>query len=52
MDKKIQKTALRIPVDIHKRIIEKAKENQRAMNAEIVYRLLKSLEDEDNDCSK
>lgn len=52
MEKEIQKTALRLPVDIHKRIIQEAKKNQRTMNAEIVYRLSKILEEKDDDSSK
>jgi Arc-like DNA binding domain len=38
-----QKTALRIPKELHTKIIEAAKANNRTMNAEIIDRLEKSL---------
>lgn len=43
MDEDIQKTALRLPRDLHTQILEAAKSNRRSMNAEIVARLQSSL---------
>jgi len=39
----IQKTALRIPKDLHKIIVDAAASNGRTMNAEIVHRLESSF---------
>lgn len=38
-----QKTALRVPRDLHAKIIEAAKANNRTMNAEIIARLERSF---------
>lgn len=46
MSKDIQKTALRLPRELHSAIHQAANESGRTMNAEIVYRLQKSLDDE------
>ena len=43
MAEKIQKTALRIPEGLHKRIINAADKSGRSMNAEIVHRLENSF---------
>ncbi len=39
----IQKTALRLPRDLHTEIHEAAKESERSFNSEIVYRLKRSF---------
>lgn len=46
MTKDIQKTALRLPRDIHTAILDAASKSGRTMNAEIVYRLQQSLNEE------
>ncbi|WP_421233862.1 Arc family DNA-binding protein [Aeromonas jandaei] len=46
MSKDIQKTALRLPRDLHNSIHEAAAASGRTMNAEIVYRLQKTFDDE------
>lgn len=43
MNEDIQKTALRLPRELHTAIHESAKKSGRTMNAEIVYRLQKSF---------
>lgn len=43
----IQKTALRLPKDLHSIIIEAANTNGRTMNAEIVYRLTSTVRKEE-----
>lgn len=43
MSEDIQKTALRLPRELHTAIHKAAKESGRTMNAEIVYRLEKSF---------
>lgn len=47
MSDEIQKTALRLPKSLHEAIHAAAKESGRTMNAEIVYRLQQSFENED-----
>ena len=44
MNEDIQKTALRLPRELHTAIHESAKKSGRTMNAEIVYRLQQSFE--------
>lgn len=44
MSNEIQKTALRLPRDLHEAIHKAAKESGRTMNAEIVYRLQQSFD--------
>ncbi|MFM4747182.1 Arc family DNA-binding protein [Aeromonas caviae] len=46
MSKDIQKTALRLPRDLHTAIHEAAAASGRTMNAEIVYRLQKTFDEE------
>lgn len=46
MSKDIQKTALRLPRDLHNSIHEAAAASGRTMNAEIVYRLQKTFDEE------
>jgi hypothetical protein len=43
-NKEIQKTALRLPRELHSKILLTAAESGRSMNAEIVYRLQTSYE--------
>lgn len=43
MNEDIQKTALRLPRELHTAIHESAKKSGRTMNAEIVYRLQQSF---------
>ncbi|WP_306331021.1 Arc family DNA-binding protein [Vibrio injensis] len=43
MTKDIQKTALRLPREIHTAVKDAAEQNNRTMNAEIVDRLAKSF---------
>lgn len=45
MTKDIQKTALRLPRELHTAILDAASESGRTMNGEIVYRLQQSFED-------
>lgn len=45
MTEDIQKTALRLPRDLHAKVVDAAAEAGRSMNAEIVYRLEKSFDD-------
>ncbi len=45
MTKDIQKTALRLPRELHTAILDAASKSGRTMNAEIVYRLQQSIED-------
>lgn len=44
MNKDIQRTALRLPRDLHTAILEAAAESGRSMNAEIVYHLQKAMD--------
>jgi hypothetical protein len=44
MTKDIQKTALRLPRELHTAILDAASKSGRTMNAEIVYRLQQSIE--------
>ena len=46
MTKDIQKTALRLPRELHTAILDAASKSGRTMNAEIVYRLQRSIEDD------
>lgn len=46
MSKDIQKTALRLPRDLHTAIHEAADASGRTMNAEIVYRLQRTFADD------
>ena len=46
MTKDIQKTALRLPRELHTAILDAASKSGRTMNAEIVYRLQKSIEED------
>lgn len=46
MSDEIQKTALRLPKSLHEAIHAAAKESGRTMNAEIVYRLQQSFEEQ------
>jgi len=46
MSKDIQKTALRLPRDLHTAIHEAADASGRTMNAEIVYRLQRTFEED------
>ncbi len=46
MTKDIQKTALRLPRELHAAVKEAAEHNNRTMNAEIVSRLSESFLDE------
>ena len=43
MDEEIQKTALRLPKDLHRKVHEAANDSGRSMNAEIVSRLQESF---------
>lgn len=43
----IQRTALRLPRDLHTKVIDSAEQNNRTMNAEIVERLEKSFSKEE-----
>lgn len=45
MTKDIQKTALRLPRELHTAILDAASKSGRTMNAEIVYRLQQSLDE-------
>lgn len=45
MSKDIQKTALRLPRDLHTAIHEAADASGRTMNAEIVYRLQRTFDE-------
>ena len=38
-----QRITLRIPTDLHKQLMEKSKQKSRSMNAEIIARLIDSL---------
>lgn len=44
----IQRTALRLPRDLHTKVIDSAEQNNRTMNAEIVDRLEKSFSNEED----
>lgn len=44
MTKDIQKTALRLPRELHTAILDAASKSGRTMNGEIVYRLQQSLD--------
>lgn len=44
MEEDIQKTALRLPKDLHRKVHEAATESGRSMNAEIVARLQESFQ--------
>lgn len=46
MSKDIQRTALRLPRDLHNAIHEAADASGRTMNAEIVYRLQRTFDEE------
>lgn len=46
MSKDIQRTALRLPRDLHNAIHEAAAASGRTMNAEIVYRLQRTFDEE------
>ena len=46
MSKDIQRTALRLPRDLHNSIHEAAAASGRTMNAEIVYRLQRTFDEE------
>ena len=46
MSKDIQRTALRLPRDLHNAIHEAADASGRTMNAEIVYRLQRTFDDD------
>lgn len=46
MTKDIQKTALRLPRELHTAILDAASKSGRTMNAEIVYRLQRSIEED------
>ena len=45
MTKDIQKTALRLPRELHTAILDAASKSGRTMNAEILYRLQQSLDE-------
>ena len=47
MSKDIQKTALRLPRDLHTAIHEAADASGRTMNAEIVYRLQRTFDEKE-----
>ena len=46
MTKDIQKTALRLPRELHTAILDAASKSGRTMNAEIVYRLRRTFDED------
>ena len=43
-----QRITLRIPTDLHKKIMELAEKSSKSMNAEVIARLQNSIEDSNN----